>query len=323
MKKSILAPGLVAVIFILLKISVHMNRSIFTNGERAYLALILLQMLIFLLPAIFYCKLRPAGFTDQLKIRLLTPDKIPITVLSALLLLFGTAIIKLLLSYFGVVQESYSLYSYSLPEGSSGFLSGLYAITVFAVIPAITEEFVFRGVLQAEYEDRGIILSILMPSLLFSMPPECIDVTIHRQSIVHSMIETEEGAVYALMSPPDMTLPIITAIVGEGNGAGHLVGKLPFSSSFSLSFEKWDPVRFPLLSLAYEAARKGGGLRIAYTAADETAVNAFLSSRIMFTDIAAVVERVMEDLPDYPEPSSFEEISEIAELAKRTAEALC
>lgn len=166
-------------------------------------------------------------------------------------------------------------------------------------------------------------LEVIEASLLFSMPPECIDVTIHRQSIVHSMIETEEGAVYALMSPPDMTLPIITAIVGEGNGACHLVGKLPFSSSFSLSFEKWDPVRFPLLSLAYEAARKGGGLRIAYTAADETAVNAFLSSRITFTDIAAVVERVMEDLPDYPEPSSFEEISEIAERATRTAEALC
>ena len=169
MKKSVLAPGLVALIFILLKVSVHINQDIFTSGESAYLALILLQLMIFLFPAILYCKLHSDNFSDHLKIRLLTPDKIPITVLAALILLFGTAIIKLLLSYFGVVQESYSLYSYSVPSGDSGFLKGLYVLTVFAVIPAVTEEFVFRGIVQAEYEDCGIWMSILMPSMLFAM----------------------------------------------------------------------------------------------------------------------------------------------------------
>lgn len=168
-KKILLGPGLVAIIFILLKLSARFGSDIITNGDRAYLALIFLQMLIFVLPAILYCKLRPPSFTESVKMRALSPDKIPITVLAALILLLGSAIIKLLLCHLGVELASYSLYSYSVPQGGGGFAEVLYVLTVFAIIPALTEEFVFRGVLQAEYEDFGIVLSILIPALLFSM----------------------------------------------------------------------------------------------------------------------------------------------------------
>ena len=165
-------------------------------------------------------------------------------------------------------------------------------------------------------------LEVMEASLLFSFPPEKIDVTIHRQSIVHSMIETQDGAVYALMSPPDMTLPIMLAITGEENAA-KIASPLPFSSSFTLSFEGWDRDRFPLLRLAYEALGKGSGYRIAYLAADEVAVGAFIDQRIPFTAIADTVEEVLSHDFSIDEPESYEEICEISYRAREIAEKLC
>ncbi len=166
-------------------------------------------------------------------------------------------------------------------------------------------------------------LEVIEASLLFSFPPEKIDVTVHRQSIVHSMIETEEGAVYMLASPPDMTLPILLAIKGENNGLESIVRPLPFSSSLTLTFEGWDRERFPLLEIAYEALRKGGGYRIAYCRADEIAVNAFIAGRINFNDIPRIVRTVMDSPFPEKEPESYEEIIKIDNLAKERAEALC
>lgn len=166
-------------------------------------------------------------------------------------------------------------------------------------------------------------LEVIEASLLFGFPPEKIDVTVHPQSIIHSMIETAEGAVYALMSPPDMTLPILTAIIEEGSGMKDIVKPLSFSSGLSLTFSPWDRKRFPMLEYAYEALRQGAGYRIAYASADETAVNAFLNGRIGFMDIARITKEVLSS--DYPasEPDTLEEILEIRKDAERKAEALC
>ena len=166
-------------------------------------------------------------------------------------------------------------------------------------------------------------LEVMEASLLFGFPPDKIEVTIHRQSIVHSMIETTDGAVYALMSPPDMTMPIMLALKGEGNSSCPLVSPLSFSSPLSLTFENWDSKRFPMLSMAYEALRRGGGYRIAYTAADETAVNAFLSGRISFDSISRITEKVLDSAFTSSEPESYEEICAISEVAHSRAEALC
>ena len=157
-------------------------------------------------------------------------------------------------------------------------------------------------------------LEVIEASLLFGFPPEKIDVTVHPQSIIHSMIETAEGAVYALMSPPDMTLPILTAIIEEGSGMKDIVKPLSFSSGLSLTFSPWDRKRFPMLEYAYEALRQGSGYRIAYASADETAVNAFLNGRIGFMDIARITKEVLSS--DYPasEPDTLEEILEIPNL---------
>lgn len=166
-------------------------------------------------------------------------------------------------------------------------------------------------------------LEVMEASLLFGFQPDDISVTIHRQSEVHSMIETDEGAVYALISPPDMTLPILTAVQGEGTGLRDIVGTLPFAKGFSLTFEPWKEERFPMLALAYEALRAGGGARIAYCRADECAVNAFLRGRIPFSGIAGIVREVMSQGFTGKEPSSYEEIMEIDSIARERAEALC
>ncbi|MBO8435671.1 MAG: 1-deoxy-D-xylulose-5-phosphate reductoisomerase [Spirochaetes bacterium] len=165
-------------------------------------------------------------------------------------------------------------------------------------------------------------LEVIEASLLFDFPAEKIDVTIHRQSIIHSAIETEEGAVYALLSTPDMTLPVLLALQGEGTGLKNVVKRLSFSTPLSLTFEGWDRERFPLLSLAYKTLEMGSYARIAYCQSDEIAVNAFLLGRIGFTEIASIVEETVMSMPA-SNVQSYEDIIRIKQIAKQKAEALC
>lgn len=164
-------------------------------------------------------------------------------------------------------------------------------------------------------------LEVIEASYLFSFPPENIAVTVHKESIIHSMIESPDGAVYALLSVPDMTLPIVSAITGEQSPA-KLVRPLDFSS-LSLTFEDWDRKRFPMLGLGYRALELGRSYPIAFAAADEKAVNAFLSGRIGFMDIPKVTEKVLDAGWD-TEPSSLEIILEqTTEAGRKAEEAIC
>ena len=161
---------------------------------------------------------------------------------------------------------------------------------------------------------------VIEASVLFSVPPEAIEVTVHKESIVHSMIEMDDGAVYALLSRPDMTLPIVSAVSGVDSGY-DAVSPLSFSD-LDLSFRSWDRDRFPMLSLAYEALRLGGCYTIAYAAADEVFVNAFLSGRIPFTSIGDNTKRIFTQDWSHT-PSSIEDILEIEKKARIEAESLC
>ncbi len=161
---------------------------------------------------------------------------------------------------------------------------------------------------------------VIEASVLFSFPPEAIEVTVHKESIVHSMIEMDDGAVYALLSRPDMTLPIVSAVSGVDSGY-DAVSPLSFSD-LDLSFRSWDRDRFPMLSLAYEALRLGGSYTIAYAAADEVFVNAFISRRIPFTSIGDNTKRIFTQDWSHT-PSSIEDILEIEKKARIEAESLC
>jgi 1-deoxy-D-xylulose-5-phosphate reductoisomerase len=131
-------------------------------------------------------------------------------------------------------------------------------------------------------------LEVIEALYLFGLPLASIKVIIHPQSRVHSLVRSKEGSLYAQMSEPDMRVPIFNALaypdcLPSGFGRLELAG-------LSLSFVAPEAERFPMLFLAYEAASRGLGATIAYNAANEEAVAAFMDGRIRFTDIARIVE---------------------------------
>ena len=152
---------------------------------------------------------------------------------------------------------------------------------------------------------------------LFDMDPDKINVVVHPESIIHSMVEFTDGAVIAQMGCPDMREPIGFALsfperVSVGNR------KLDFATLGQISFEAPDLKRFPCLELAYEAIRRGGNAPCALNAANEVAVAAYLKGLIGFYDIARINERCLNGLNFVAEPSLediFETNQEIASIA--------
>ncbi len=144
---------------------------------------------------------------------------------------------------------------------------------------------------SASLANKG--LEVIEAVRLFGFAPERVSVLVHPQSKVHSLVRLKDGSLYAQISNPDMRVPIHNALYWPAcTPCGF--GRLDLAGT-SLSFENPDPVAFPMLRLAYEAARRGGLYPAAYNAADEVAVAAFAEGRIGFTDIAAVTETVLHD----------------------------
>ena len=128
---------------------------------------------------------------------------------------------------------------------------------------------------------------------LFGLKPEQIDVLVHPQSIVHSMVEFEDGAIKAQLGTPDMHLPIQYALrFPERGELGE--ERLDFMKNPTLTFEPVDNERFPLLQTAYDCLRKGGNSCCVMKGANEVAVAAFLSGEIKYTDIARVILGTLE-----------------------------
>ena len=128
---------------------------------------------------------------------------------------------------------------------------------------------------------------------LFEVPWERIEVVIHPQSIVHSMVEFADGSVKAQLSPPDMRLPIQYAMLYPKRVANEAIARLDTSSPTSLDFEPLDRERYPSFSLALDVARRGGTYPAVLSAADEVAVELFLRGQARFTQIARLIERVV------------------------------
>jgi 1-deoxy-D-xylulose-5-phosphate reductoisomerase len=127
---------------------------------------------------------------------------------------------------------------------------------------------------------------------LFGFGPERIDVWIHPQSIVHSMVEYIDGSLISQMSVPDMKIPIAYAISYPERVPVNGYGVVP-ASFRELSFREVDHEKFPSISLAFGAIREGGTMPAVMSGANEVAVRAFLSREIGFTDIVRIVEEVM------------------------------
>ncbi len=145
-------------------------------------------------------------------------------------------------------------------------------------------------------------LELIEAQLLFGLPQERIEIVVHPQSVIHSMVEYLDGSVLAQLGNPDMRTPIAHALAYPERIASG-VGALDLPALGRLDFEPPDPRRFPCLRLAREALSAGGAGPCVLNAANEMAVEAFLAGRIAFTDIAAVDETVLNVLGNRPSPA--------------------
>lgn len=136
-------------------------------------------------------------------------------------------------------------------------------------------------------------LEVIEAKWLFDLKPEQIQVVIHPQSIIHSLVEYIDGSFIAQLGLADMRLPIQYALTYPGRMGNHFP-RLNLVEAGRLTFEEPDYTAFPCLRLAFEALRAGGTMPAALNAANETAVNLFLNRKIGFLDIPRIIEFVME-----------------------------
>ena len=158
-------------------------------------------------------------------------------------------------------------------------------------------------------------LEVIEAMRLYGLPAEQVDVVIHRQSIVHSMVEFVDGAVMAQLGTPDMRLPIQLALTYPDR-AECPVDRLDLLTCGDLTFRKPDTQRFPCLALAYECARRGGTACPAMNGANEEAVSLFLADKIGFYDIYRLVSNAVEAVP-FVENPTLEQILEADRLARK------
>lgn len=157
-------------------------------------------------------------------------------------------------------------------------------------------------------------LEVIEAMRLYRLPLEQVDVLIHRQSIVHSLVEFTDGAVMAQLGTPDMRLPIQLALTYPQR-TGCPVDALDLTACGALTFQKPDMENFPCLALARECAKKGGTACPAMNGANEEAVAMFLADEIGFYDIYRLVSQAVEQVPFIQNPT-LEEILEADRLAR-------
>ena len=161
-------------------------------------------------------------------------------------------------------------------------------------------------------------LELIEAHWLFNCPPEQLEVVIHPQSVIHSMVRYLDGSVLAQMGNPDMRTPIAYCL-GLPERIDSGVGCLDFSRMGDLTFREPDFKRFPCLKLAYQAMHAGGAAPCILNAANEEAVAAFLNHQIRFTDIAQVVEHSLSAV-DAGETGSLEGLLEQDRAARSVAQ---
>jgi len=152
---------------------------------------------------------------------------------------------------------------------------------------------------------------------LFDIEPQKIEVVVHPQSIVHSMVEFIDGSILAQMSPPSMTFAIQHILLYPERAAA-VQEPLDFSRSLQLDFQPPDLERFPCLKLGTEALAAGGSAPAVFNAANEVAVAAFLENRISYLGISEVVDKTLQNLSIF-EPHKLEEVLEADASARHAA----
>ncbi|MBP5402803.1 MAG: 1-deoxy-D-xylulose-5-phosphate reductoisomerase [Treponema sp.] len=160
-------------------------------------------------------------------------------------------------------------------------------------------------------------LEVIEATRLFDFDTEHVKVVVHPQSYVHSLVRTNDGMLYAQISDPDMKHPILQSLFYPKNTGNYLDSFDLFNKE--LTFYKPDFERFPMLGFAYETAKKNAGYTIAFNAANEIAVDAFVKGKIGFTEIQLVTQKTLEK--DFSkEPVDFNDVFETDKTARKYAE---
>lgn len=155
---------------------------------------------------------------------------------------------------------------------------------------------------------------------IFPITRDQIDIVVHPQSVIHSMVEYEDGSVLAELGSPDMRTPIAYSLAWPER-MNTPVESLDLAKISRLDFEKPDPVRFPALRLAREALEEGGSAPTVLNAANEIAVHGFLDNRLKFLDICRVVEETLDHVKNQP-IQSLEDVFHLDERSRKTASQL-
>jgi 1-deoxy-D-xylulose-5-phosphate reductoisomerase len=163
-------------------------------------------------------------------------------------------------------------------------------------------------------------LEVIEAHLLFDVPYDDIDVVVHPQSIVHSMVEFIDGSTIAQASPPDMRLPISLGLDWP-NRVGGVGRPLDWSTATSWTFEPLDETAFPAVDLAKSVGRAGSTFPAVYNAANEQAVDAFHEGRLSFLAIVETIARVI-DAHEPPQSLTVESLAEAEAWARRKADQL-
>jgi 1-deoxy-D-xylulose-5-phosphate reductoisomerase len=159
-------------------------------------------------------------------------------------------------------------------------------------------------------------LELIEAHHLFGLPSERIDILVHPQSVIHSMVEYVDGSTIAQLGSPDMRIPIAHALAYPARMATP-AAPLDLARTGKLEFEHPDMERFPALRLARRALEAGGGEAIVLNAANEIAVAAFLAGTIGFLDIVALVERAIAQTAA-PAPRSIADVLDIDRAARES-----
>jgi 1-deoxy-D-xylulose-5-phosphate reductoisomerase len=161
-------------------------------------------------------------------------------------------------------------------------------------------------------------LEVIEARWLFQLEPDQVEVVIHPESVVHSMVEFVDGSVIAQLSPPDMRLPIQYALTYPDRAPGA-VQRLDLRQAFSLRFEPPDRETFPALELGFEVMRQGGTAGAALNAANEAAVSRFLKGEIGFLDIARACRAALDHHTFDPRPT-LDDLWKVDHWARREVE---
>lgn len=168
-KTFLLTPSMLVLATYILLLFTKLIDVTLINRDNEYYSVVILQLMIFMLPGALWCRLGGENYLKGLRLRLPRPNSILLIISAAMLMISGGLLISMLLGGLDSLSKNFSLYDTFISKTDNSLPSNLYLLAAYAIIPAICEEFIFRGILCREYENGGVARSIVFSSLFFAL----------------------------------------------------------------------------------------------------------------------------------------------------------